>query len=429
MHLNGWFSWLFALAMVACWSNADTAFAQDQPAARCAAVHGAMLMRTPAGAWQSVAAASNIPADRLLVALFGAEFHDAKDAVEMRLIADVGQRGPFPVLEAAVRFHASKSADLAVTLERGVAVLINTKKAGAAHVRLQVREEVFDLTLTEPKARIGVEIYGRHVPGPVQISEPKLDDPVANVIFLALEGEIVISTGQRTTRLQAPPGNALFMWDSATREPEIRRFEKLPDFAKPMDEKERQQFATICGYAKSWAGKPGDIGKSIAEAVLAKEADQRKAAVVALGALDELPRLIQVMDGKQSADARDAAVVVVRHWLGRAPGQTVALYKHLIMQEKYTPAQAKTLLYLLYGIESEKIKQPHTYDVLIGALNHSKVPVRELARWHLVRLVPDGKSIVYDAGAAEGQRLQAIAEWRRLIPEGELPPPPKKKAS
>jgi hypothetical protein len=44
-------------------------------------------------------------------------------------------------------------------------------------------------------------------------------------------------------------------------------------------------------------------------------------------------------------------------------------------------------------------------------------------------LVPDGKSIAYDAAAAEGQRLQAIAQWRRLIPEGQLPPPPKKKTS
>jgi hypothetical protein len=56
------------------------------------------------------------------------------------------------------------------------------------------------------------------------------------------------------------------------------------------------------------------------------------------------------------------------------------------------------------------------------------MPARELARWHLVRLVPEGASIKYDAAAPEAERLQAIAEWRRLVPPGELPPPPKKKA-
>ena len=88
------------------------------------------------------------------------------------------------------------------------------------------------------------------------------------------------------------------------------------------------------------------------------------------------------------------------------------------------------MIYLLKGIEDQKLKQPETYDLLIQALNHSKMPVRELARWHLVRLVPDGKSIAFDAAADEAQRLQAIAQWRRLIPEGQLPPPPpKRKAS
>jgi hypothetical protein len=52
--------------------------------------------------------------------------------------------------------------------------------------------------------------------------------------------------------------------------------------------------------------------------------------------------------------------------------------------------------------------------------------MRELARWHLVRLVHGGNKIAYDAAAPEPQRVQAIAEWRRLVPEGELPMVPKK---
>jgi hypothetical protein len=390
-------------------------------------VDGALLARTKAGGWESVAAKSDVPADRLLVALFGAELQSANGAVDVKLVADVGQRGPFPVLEAAARFHASTS-DLEVTLERGIMVLVNKKKAGAAKVRLKARGEVFDVVLSEPNARLGVEVYGRHVPGPPNLSNPKLDNPVTNVLFFALAREAVVSAEKYSTRLQAPPGNALLLWDSVTRTTEVRRFEKLPDYAKPFDEKERKQFELLCHCTHALAEKPGETGKTLEALVLSKEPGPRKVAVVALGALDDLPRLLQVLNSSDSADARDMAVLVMRNWLGRTSGQSILLYDHLTKKENYTPTQAKNLLYLFNGIEEERLKQPATYDTLIGGLNHSKMPMRELARWHLVRLVPDGKSIAYDAAAAEPQRMQAIEAWRRLVPEGELPAPFKKKS-
>jgi hypothetical protein len=99
-----------------------------------------------------------------------------------------------------------------------------------------------------------------------------------------------------------------------------------------------------------------------------------------------------------------------------------------LTKQGYTPTQAKNMLYLLNGIEAEKLQRPATFDLLIHALNHGKTPMRELAHWHLVRLVPGGNKIAYDAAAPEAQRLQAIAEWRRLVPEGELPLPPTKKS-
>jgi hypothetical protein len=65
--------------------------------------------------------------------------------------------------------------------------------------------------------------------------------------------------------------------------------------------------------------------------------------------------------------------------------------------------------------------------VLINYLKHSRLPVRELARWHLMRLAPAGGDIVYDAASPAAQREQAFERWRALIPAGKLPPPPKKK--
>jgi hypothetical protein len=403
-----------------------TAQGEKSAGVRCVAVEGALLTQTAKGQWVSVAAKSDVPAEKLLVALFGAEFNAPGGGVNARVVADVGQRGPFPVLEAALRFHAAKSADLEVTLERGILILTNAKKSGAAKIRLNLRAETFEIELHEPKARLGIEVYGRHAPGPPNLKDPKADDPVANIAFFALAGESVVTTEKHATRLHAPPGAALYLWDNVTRTGEVVRFETLPDSAKPMDAEERKKFEAICGFAKSWAAEPGDITKVLGGAVAKPDARERKAAVVALGALDDLPGLMRVFNNKDHADARDTAIVVVRHWLGREPGQWGRLYNYLTNVESNTPTQAKNLIYLFNGLEAEKRQQPETYQLLIEALNHKKMRTRELARWHLVRLAPDGKSIAYDAASGEAQRLEAIAAWRRLIPEGELPPPPKK---
>lgn len=393
--------------------------------ARCTAVSGVLLTPSSKGPWTSVAADSDVPAEKLLVALFGADF--SVPGVMARVAADVGHRGPFPVLEAAIRFHDAKSIDLDVSLERGILVLTNTKKSGPALVNVRLRAEVFHIELHEPKARLGIEVYGRHAPGPAKLDNPKEDDPVANVAFFAIEGETVITNAKHSTRLHAPPGPALYIWDNVTHTPEVVRFETLPDSLKPMTPDERKQFDALAGFAKAWAANPAGISKALEQSAAKKDPVERKAAVVAMGALDDLPRVVQALHDKDHADVRDAAVVVLRHWLGREPGQSMRLYDHLTKAQNLKPTQAKNFLHYINGFELEKRRHPETYTLLIQTLNHEKIVARHLAHWHLTRLVPDGKDIAYDAAAPEAQRQQAMAAWRKLIPEGELPPPPKKK--
>ena len=245
-----------------------------------------------------------------------------------------------------------------------------------------------------------------------------------NAAFIALEGEVVVSNDQHATRLNSPPGPALFLWDNLTRTPDVHRFETLPDSVKPYSPEEKKFMATLSGFAKTWASNPGPITKTLRDAVSSKEAVERKAAVVALGAIDDLPGLIGVLNDKDHADARDMAVLAVRHWLGRAPGQSIELHNYLTKSADYTPTQSRNLINLFNLITKERLRQPDTYSLLLDTLNHAKMPARELARWHLVRLVPGGDKIQYDAGAPDAARQQAIAQWRKLVPAGELPPPP-----
>ena len=113
---------------------------------------------------------------------------------------------------------------------------------------------------------------------PVQAGEfllPKAakgDDPVANVVFFALEGEIVIGTHKHATRLHAPPGNALFLWDSMTREPEVRTFSnggKVAKFGFAVNNRKKNQstgewedepvFLDIEAFNRGELGKQADL--------------------------------------------------------------------------------------------------------------------------------------------------------------------------
>jgi hypothetical protein len=399
----------------------------NQAGARCTAVEGALLSASKAGEWQSVAAKADAPLERRLVALFGAEFQAANGSAQMRLVADVGERGPFPVLETAVQFHASKTADLDVTVHHGIAVLANLKKSGAAKVVVRVRDEMFTVTLDDQKSRVGIEVYGRRLPGPFNPDKAKDGGPVTSAVFVALAGEAVIDNNRHVTRLQAPPGTAMILWNSATRTSEPFRFEKLPDSMKPFSAAERKAFDKICEFTKPLGDKPGDAPALLAKAVMSAVPAERKSAVVAMGALDDLPGMLAALSDDK-ADVRDMAILVLRHWLGRDPGHAVRWYEALTKNQQYTPTQARNMLYLLNGIEEEKRRLPSTYDMLILGLNHGKMPMRALAHWHLVRLVPEGKTIAYDAAAGEAQRKQAIADWRVLIPEGSLPSAKEKKS-
>ena len=237
----------------------------------------------------------------------------------------------------------------------------------------------------------------------------------------------MISTDKHATRLHSPPGPTLYHWDNLTRMPDVHRFDKLPDSVKPFTADELKLFESLGGIAKAWAAKPAPISKTLTGALESKDPLERKAAVVALGAVDDLPGLYGALTNNNHADARDMAVLAIRHYIGRAPGKSIELFNYLTKSEKYTPTQAKNLIHLFNGIQKDRLRQPDTYEMLIDALNHPKLAGRELARWHLVRLVPDGKSITYDAAAPEAERTRAIEAWRKLVPPGELPPPPKKK--
>ena len=62
-----------------------------------------------------------------------------------------------------------------------------------------------------------------------------------------------------------------------------------------------------------------------------------------------------------------------------------------------------------------------TYEALIAYVKHPRPAVRELAHWHLTRLVPEGNRIKYDPAGPTEEQERAFKEWKKRVPDGKLP--------
>jgi hypothetical protein len=224
--------------------------------------------------------------------------------------------------------------------------------------------------------------------------------------------------------MRAPPGVARLHWDSVAREPSFQRLDKLPEMViQFLEDQQTKMFKDLCADTAKLT--QGNLQTGLDGLIKSENRLDRLVGLTLAGAVDDLPRIFGVL--MQSADAatRDHAILVLRNWLGREPGQVKKLQNTLLDNKKLTPVQARNLVHLLLGFSAEERGDPDTYAVLLAYLDHKNQAVRTLAHWHLVRLAPAGKDIVFDAAGPEDQRRQAVQRWHALIPEGQLPPRPK----
>jgi hypothetical protein len=412
---------LAAVAVLAVGPLLAAAAAGDRPVvAKCVSAPGALLKQEDGKPWQPVRPDGEVRAGDLLVALPRADLLSQDGAVEVLLLADVGHRGPFPVLETAVRLRKDPARDLDVDFDRGILALANRKKEGAAKVRVRIAGTAWDLTLASPGAQVGLEIYSRHPPGLPVLAKGKVGAPVTEVVLLVLKGSVFLKMDGKGHHLHAPPGPAAVRWDSVGREAEVGHRDKLPPNLLTRTAEEDKTFKAICAAAARL--NDGPVGPTLDALLKSDNRVDRRVGVTAAGALDDLPRLVGALDDAKHAGARDQAVLVLRNWMGRGPGQVGKLYGYLKGKGGYPEARARTVIQLLFGFGEKDVSRPDTYAVLLELLGDKGLPVRELAHWHLVRLAPAGKDIPYDAGAPAAQRQRAVEQWRALIPAGQLPP-------
>jgi hypothetical protein len=374
------------------------------------------------------AAAELFPGD-LLVTLPGATLRSKNGAVAVKALADYDGKSPFPALEAGFTLNDAKDADLDVALDRGRIDLTNTREAGAAVVRLRYWGRDWKITLDAPGARVGLEAYSRWPSGSrFQVVNPdskgKPPTAVASLAILLISGAGSAESAGLTVGLKAPPGPALVEWDSlATTPAQPQKLEQSPSWADPdvgLSENGRRAAAAVEKFRQARVDTPAT---AINTFLASSDVFEQRVGLVSLGATDDLAGLIQQLSGARGPEIWDFGIRVIRHWLGRTPGNDQVLYRTLVSPAQgYSPAHARIIMRLLFGFSADDLRRPETYEVLLDYLTHDQPAVRNLAAWHLVRAVPPGKDLGFKPGAGKPECEIVAQTWKKWVPPGQLPP-------
>jgi hypothetical protein len=409
------------------------------PLARCLSPDGSLLANArPGQGWHTVADKEEVFSRDLLLALPGmqAVVQTQPTAVELTLWGHLPQWPGFSGLQSAVLLHDSRSFDLDFTLHRGRVVVTNRKDKGPASVWLRVDGGAYQLTLHEPGDAVCLALYGFWPRGMAFTLTPKPEDvPARSLSLVVLKGQADVKAGGVQHLLSAPPGPAYYHWDLAEGSAEgPRRQDAIPEWANrdvKVPPEARPVVEVIQKYREQARHKDPRLALADLLAAAATEGDKDRAAamtefaVFGMAAINQLDLVMAALaDSKQPA-ARKAAVVSLRHWIGDAPGNDPKLYQFLVDRQDYSRAQASTVLQLLHSPFAAE--DPDSYEILIAYMRHEKLAVRELAWWHLSRLVPADLRVPYDPAAPDAERAKAQAAWKAQIPSGSVPTRAKKK--
>jgi hypothetical protein len=424
---------------------ASVAQAQDRKkgggAGQLESATGTLLTRESAEkGWKAVPSGAAAPERDLLLALpaIHATIKSANGAVRLTLAGNVPQQSLTPALESAVSLRKSADFDLDLVLDRGRILLSNLKQKGAALVRVYTNKEAWEISLKEPGTEVALEMNSRWAPGvPHRAQYKDGAEPTAEAVLLVLKGAADVKLEGESHTMSAPPGPTMFHWDSVLGA--ARRAQPLPElppWAKPGANKEPRAAAVAAAVKPLIASVAEKAPNAALKDLLTaadKESDKQKAsllrqlAVTGFGAVDDLANLIDASGNEKHPDERLVAIEALRHWIGRKAGQDGLLSRFLVRERGYSPEHATIVLQLLHSYGQKSIEDPLTYELLIAYLQHDKLPIRELAAWHLYRLAPAGRKIPYDPAGPAEKREATVKAWKQLIPKDQLPPPPTEK--
>jgi hypothetical protein len=391
----------------------------------------AVLLSHPAegkGQWQRVGRDAAVHTTDQLVSLPGYRCEIRLDSgVHLLLWGNLAEFFTIPVLESAVVLHVPPpDFDADFTLEAGRVVLSNHKAEGEAKARLRFHDQVWDISLLDGDSELALELWGIPTAGFKKDADPPVE-PAAQLYLINLKGQANVKARGETYLLREHPGAALFSWNNA--QGAMQRpmtMKELPAWATagklPPKTKPAQAMLKAMDVLSERLGGKEPVDVILPE--LVKDPDPlNRLSVYCLAATDELPGLLDALADEQNRLLRVSAINALAHWIGRSPDRDMKLYH--VLEKKFKAGPAEIVMSLLHGFTKEQQERPETYEALIEYLKNDKLSIRELAAWRLASTESTAeiaRRIPYEPADGTDQRQRAYEEWKKLVPDGQLPP-------
>jgi hypothetical protein len=265
--------------------------------------------------------------------------------------------------------------------------------------------------LHDGSSEVGVELLATVAP---YTTNPKDGDPETEVVLLAFKGESSLRNRNEEFLLQP---NSIVMWDSL--EGSFRRpglLPKVPEWylaknlAAPASARETGQ--ALEKLSRISTSKTLDV--ALGECLQDSEPAARLLAIRCFAALGDMAALLSALNDDKRPQLRGAAVDGLRHVLAANPASAAEL-ERFARERGYTDKQIVTIRQLLQGFQGPQWAEPAVQASVVDYLLHDKLLIRQLACSLLLRKMPEGKDIGYDAGADVRKRELACEEWRALV--------------
>jgi hypothetical protein len=387
---------------------------------------GTILRReAPGKDWQIVKKGEELFTGDLLIGLPWGALESIDGAYRLTFHAEYSKKAPFPILESAVVLRKHPSASLDFFLDRGRVEVTHLRDKADKFTFGWVGKEPCLFETTAKGATVLVQTFARWAPGvPFDPKGGPDHKPVADLIFLVTKGEVLACTKTADVAMKAPPGPAEYNINSLGIADRAPRFvEKLPVWLSEDENGPEIKFAK----ERLEEFRKLIVEKGIAEAIDTFAASDNpakvRAAIIAMAASDDIPRLRKMFYSAKSPEVLDLCISVARHWLGRDPSHDMKFYDTLLNTEpKVPPEVAATALQLLHSFDEKELSEVETYQALISYLRHKALGIRGLAYYHLVRLYPEGKKFGFNPAGTDEERAAAVAKWKDALEKKKLPP-------
>ena len=299
---------------------------------------------------------------------------------------------------------------LTLTIDRG-RVAFRRPLAGEnkdpVTIGLNLRGQLAELTLNEPGTQCGLEVsprapHGRR-PDPLLLLPEGGVHVVNGSIALAWNGGPAVTIGSDVgyaawpvapTPLQAGPQRAIPEW--------------LVSDPVPLTAAEKTR---VRMFEKEFA-----IDQSVSMSIPALVSDRREAisslATYTLGLVDDVSMLAKALQSEHE-ETRLAAIWSLRSWLPSDPNNTALL--EMEVARHFPDEEVADVVALLWGYSLEDARDQTISAQLVAWMDHKDLSIRELAYFHVSRLVGRTTAHGYRPNLADSPRNAALLGWRNHL--------------